>query len=38
MNRIGIDVGGTFIKGGIIDNKGNILFSTKVVLLIIYII
>lgn len=30
MNRIGIDVGGTFIKGGIIDNKGNILFSTKV--------
>ena len=30
MNRIGIDVGGTFIKGGIIDGKGNILFSTKV--------
>ena len=30
MNRIGIDVGGTFIKGGIIDDKGNVLFSTKV--------
>ena len=30
MNRIGIDVGGTFIKGGIVDEKGKILFSTKV--------
>lgn len=30
MNRIGIDVGGTFIKGGIVTESGNIIFSTKV--------
>lgn len=30
MNRIGIDVGGTFIKGGIIDNFGNVLYITKI--------
>ena len=30
MSRIGIDVGVTFIKGGIVDENGNILFSTKI--------
>lgn len=30
MNRIGIDVGGTFIKGGIVNDSGDIIFSTKV--------
>ncbi len=30
MNRIGIDVGGTFIKGGIVDSEGNIIYSTKI--------
>ena len=27
---IGIDVGGTFLKGGIIDEKGKIIFNTKI--------
>ncbi len=30
MNRIGIDIGGTFIKGGIVNDQGKILFSTKI--------
>ena len=30
MNRIGIDVGGTYIKGGIVDKNGKILFHTKI--------
>ena len=27
---VGIDLGGTFIKGGIVDDLGNIIYSTKV--------
>ena len=26
---IGIDLGGTFIKGGIVDNEGNIIIKDK---------
>ena len=29
MYRIGIDLGGTFIKGGIVNEKGEILLSDK---------
>ena len=27
---VGIDLGGTFIKGGIVDTEGNILYNDKV--------
>ena len=27
---VGIDLGGTFIKGGIVDDLGNIIYSDKI--------